>query len=546
LADKESVLWADEVWLKGRIYTVDASFSVVSALAWKDGIIVYVGDDEGAGAFIGKNTVVEDMSGKTVFPGFIDTHLHLEMYGDSLLKLRLKGCSKAAILDLVAETAKKTPPGEWILGGLGWNNEDWEESAYPSLQELDRAAPKHPVLLPRIDGHMVWFNSLALEMAGISANVANPPGGEFLRKSDGQLLGCATDVAADMVRDRIPPPDKAYKTKALLAAQEKLLAYGVTGIQDAYTSPELAERLKELYTDTLFKLRFSGALVNAVGPDADPAVVPYLDSCPQTGLCGGFFTVRTVKLFADGSLGAQSAALMEAYNDRPGYRGMLMHNDDDFYAMVREAAGRDMQVMVHAIGDAAIEQTLSVFERVEPEFSLENRRFRIEHFQLVRDNFCSRAKNLGVIAAMQGSHGPNSASMAEHRLGMQRAANSYAIGKVQRALGMVAGGSDAPVAEPNPLLGIHASVTRTNSALQPRGGFFPENALTREAAIRSYTSWAAYALFAEQERGAIEKGKKADVTVLDGDIMILPADEILQVRVLRTVIDGKTVYPHDS
>jgi predicted amidohydrolase YtcJ len=531
------------VWLKGCVYTVDASFSIVSALAWKDGVIVYAGDDEGAGAFIGTNTIVEDMSGKTVFPGFIDTHLHLEMYGDSLLKLRISGCSKADILDLVAETAKKTPHGEWILGGMGWNNEDWTDSAYPSREELDQAAPNHPALLPRIDGHMVWLNSAALKRAGVSAHTANPPGGEFLRKGDGQLLGCATDAAADMVRGRIPPPDKAYKNKAVLAAQEKLLAYGITGIQDAYTSWELTELLKELYTGSLFKLRFSGALVNALGPHADPAMAAYLASCPEIGLFGGFFTVRAVKLFADGSFGAQSAALMEEYRDRPGYRGMLMYKDECFYKLVREAAKRDMQVMVHAIGDAAIEQTLSVFERVAQEFSIKDRRFRIEHFQLVWENFCSRAKNLGVIAAMQGAHGPNSASMAEHRLGKQRAANSYAIGKVQRAMGMIAGGSDAPVSEPNPIEGIHASVTRTNSKLQPEGGFFPENALIKEAAVRSYTSWAAYSLFAEQERGSIEKGKKADLTVLDADIMTIPADDILKVRVLRTVIDGETVYP---
>jgi predicted amidohydrolase YtcJ len=244
-----------------------------------------------------------------------------------------------------------------------------------------------------------------------------------------------------------------------------------------------------------------------------------------------------------------------------------------------------MQVMVHAIGDAAIEQTLGAFEKVASElphqsegtarefprqnkgaasgfplqsegtaafppqsegaasaFPLADRRFRIEHFQLLRDDFCPRAKRLGVIAAMQGAHGPNSASMALRRLGAPRAAKAYAIGTVARALGMVAGGSDAPVVEPDPLLGIHASVTRKTRALQPPGGFFPENALTREAALRSYTSWAAYALFAEQDRGTIEPGKQADLTVLDRDIMTIPADEILEARVLRTVIHGETVY----
>jgi predicted amidohydrolase YtcJ len=521
---------------------VDSSFSTASALAWKNGYICYVGDDAGARDLAGETTVVEDLAGKTVFPGFIDTHLHLEMYGDSLFKLCLRGCSRDQIIHLVQKAAEQTPAGEWIIGGVGWDNGEWEDTSFPSRRDLDHAAPHNPVFLPRIDGHMVWLNSQAFAAAGIPENTPNPPGGEFLRGPDGRLAGCASDAAADLVRKKMPPLDKKYRQKIALAAQDKLLGFGITGVQDASTTGDLVESLKELYRSGLFKLRFSGALANALGKQRDPGMAEYLACCPEIGSFDGSFTIRTIKLFADGSLGSGTAALMEDYSDRPGYRGELIHDEAELCRLVFEAAKRGMQVMVHAIGDAAIDETLSAFEQVITGLSLKDHRFRIEHFQLLQDDFCPRAKKLGVVVAMQGAHGPNSASMAWQRLGPGRAGNSYALGKVQRILGSIAGGSDAPVASPNPLDGIHAALTRTNDKLRPPGGFYPENALSREAAVRSYTSWAAYALFVEQERGSLETGKRADLVLLDKDLMEVPADAILGIQVLRTVIGGETVY----
>ncbi|MDR2631083.1 MAG: amidohydrolase [Spirochaetaceae bacterium] len=546
MEDRDASAGADEVWFNGRIYTTDPSFSRVPALAWKNGYICYAGDDEGARKLAGRNTAVENLAGKAVFPGFIDTHLHLEMYGDSLFKLCLRGCSKDQIIRLVQNAAERTPAGEWIVGGLGWDNGGWEDTSFPSLRDLDHAAPHNPVLLPRIDGHMVWLNSRALAAAGITEETPNPPGGEFLRGPDGRLAGCASDAAADLVRKKIPPCDKKYRQKILLAAQDKLLGFGVTGVQDASSTEDLVESLKELYRSGLFKLRVSGALINALGDHADPGMAKCLARGPEIGLFDGSFTIRAVKLFADGSLGSGTAALMEDYSDRPGYRGKLMYDEAELYRLVFEAAKRGMQLMVHAIGDAAIDETLSVFERVITGLSLKDHRFRIEHFQLIQGDFCHRAKRLGVLAAMQGAHGPNNASMAEQRLGSGRAENSYALGKVQRILGRIAGGSDAPVANPNPLDGIHAALTRTNDKLRPPGGFYPENALSRDAAVRSYTSWAAYALFADRERGSLEAGKRADLVLLDRDLMEVPPDDIPGIQVLRTVIGGETVYRRGS
>jgi predicted amidohydrolase YtcJ len=533
---------ADHVWLNGNIYTVDNQFSRVQALAYNQGFIVCAGSNEDVRQYIGSKTQVEDLGGKTVLPGFIDSHLHLMEYGQSLLLLKIRDLSKQEILDQVKEAAKTTPPDKWIVGGIGWNNEVWDDPSYPTMQELDAAAPNHPALLPRMDGHMIWVNSRAFKAAGITDSSSNPPQGEFLRASDGRLQGCASNAANQLIRSFIPVPAKDERRRAFLAAQEKLLAYGVTGVQDANTTIEMVQDIKELLVQGEYKLRFAGALSNALKPDTPQAMKDYLKQCPEIGLFDGRYTLRSVKFLADGSVGAQSAALLEDYLDRPGHRGMLMFKDEEFYAMVKTAAGKKMQAITHAIGDAAIDQTISVYGRVLSEIPLRDHRFRIEHFQTVTGNSRERAKVLGILASMQPTHAPNSASMALRRLGQERARGAYAAGLVLSALGQVAAGSDAPVAPPDPIDGIHSAVTRTNNRLEPKGGFFPENALTREQAVRAYTIWAAYALFVENERGSIERGKRADFVILDKDIMNSGADEILKIKVLRTVIGGEDVY----
>jgi predicted amidohydrolase YtcJ len=267
-----------------------------------------------------------------------------------------------------------------------------------------------------------------------------------------------------------------------------------------------------------------------------------MEQCPEIALFDNRYTVRTVKFFADGSLGGRSAALFEDYADRPGWRGILMYEDEDLYRMVKETARRGLRAMTHAIGDAAMVQTLSAYEKVLAEFPLEDHRFRIEHFPLITGNSLERAKALGVLAAMQATHAPSGGDMSIRRLGYERARGGLALNQVQMALGMVAGGSDAPVDVPDPRDGIYASVTRRSRRGIPQGGLFPEHALTREAALRSYTIWAAVALFAEQECGSIEPGKRADLTILDTDIMEAPVEDILTATILRTIVNGETVY----
>lgn len=504
--------------------------------------LVYVGKNEGAKALIGPDTKIFDLGGKTVVPGFIEGHIHLQQYGESLLTLPIRDLSKEEILESVKNAVAHLAPGQWLVGGMGWNNEVWEDPSYPSKEELDRVSPENPVMLPRMDGHMIWVNSRAFETCGIDDSTPNPAGGEFFRTADGHLQGCAANAASIIIKNHIPAPDKNRRFQALLAAQKQLLSYGVTSVNDMSTDWNNVCDLKELFETGKYLLRFHGALRGALGKDADPALHEYFLKCPEIDLYDRHYTVGAVKFLGDGSVGAQSACLFEDYTDRPGHRGTKMYTDEEFYEVVKEAAAHHMQVVTHAIGDATIDQVLRVYEKVLKEIPIPDHRFHIEHFQTVTGDSRERAKKLGVWASMQPTHAPNSASMALRRLGPDRASRAYAAGLVLKELGKISGGSDAPVAPPDPLDGIHSAVTRTNGKLIPEGGFFMENALTRDEALKAYTVWGAEAQFTEGQKGSLEVGKLADFVVLNRDLMAVPADELLNIRVVETVIGGECVY----
>ncbi len=538
----ETTTYAHHVWLGGHIYTEDDQAPLATALACEGQKLIYVGDDETAQKLIGPNTLVTDLKGHTVVPGFIEGHAHLQSYGESLLRLRIRDLSRQEILKAVGEAVKELEPGTWLVGGMGWNNEVWSDPSYPTRQELDAVSPHNPVMLPRMDGHMIWVNTQAFSACGITDDTPDPEGGEFFRNPDKTLHGCVANKAADMIKYYIPKPDKERRVKALLAAQKQLLAYGVTSVNDMSTDWENVCDLKELYEKGMYKLRFHGALRNALGQNADPKLYEYFLKCPEIDLYDKHYTVRAVKFLADGSVGAQSAALTEEYSDRPGHFGTRMYTDQQFYQEVSEAARHHMQAITHAIGDAAIDQVLRIYQQVLDEVPVPDHRFHIEHFQTITGDSRERAAKLGVWASMQPTHAPNSASMALRRLGETRAKGAYAAGLVLEILGRISCGSDAPVAPPDPLDGIHSAVTRTNGNLEPKGGFFPENAMTREQALKGYTIWGAYAQFTERDKGSLEKGKLADFVVLDQDLMTVDEDDLLRVRVLETIIGGETVY----
>lgn len=531
---------ADKVYRNGKIYTVDPAFHVVSCMAVGGGKILYIGGEDGLKNWIGAGTEVVDLDGKTVMPGFIDSHIHLRMFGRNASRLSTKDKSKEQILADVREAVRTMEPGRWLVSGTGWDNDWWEDPRYPSTEELDQVSPDNPVYLRRAAGGVFWANSLALKAAGIS-KTAEPDRQAVLVNADGIPSGCFSYHLAQRVEDCIPDSREEY-LEDVLAAQEILLSYGVVGFTEAIQHRDDAENMEALIREGKFKLRYYGALRDAVGRTADPATHEYFLTCPRIGAHNDHFTVRTIKMLIGGTVGAMSATHYEEFLDNPGNFGHPNYTDEELDEAFLEADRQGMQIMCHAIGDRDIDQYLEALERLNKVSPINGKRNRIEHFQLIRGDSPERAKALGLVPSMQAMHAPNSSRMAMRRLGPERARHAYAMGEVLRRVGIVAGGSDGPVATPNVMSGIHAAVTRKNDLMEPEGGFFPENAITREEAVRSYTIWAAYAQFAEDKRGSLECGKYADLVILDRDPMMVPEDDIPTIRVLETVIDGKTEY----
>ena len=563
----------DRVWINGNIITMDGAIPRAEAFAADaSGRFTYVGDTESALLTAGitewaqmqaadgeirtfevaakdRRITVTDLAGSTVTPGFIESHSHFLMYGQSLLELPIRDRSKEEILAMTAEAVRKLSPGEWLVGGMGWNNEVWEDPSYPTKEELDRVSPDNPVMMPRMDGHMIWVNSKAFELCGITADTPDPEGGEFFRNTDGSLQGCCANGAGNLVKSFLPKPDADARRKAYLAAQEAMLSFGITTVTDMATTLGMVHDVKDLIESGDMKLRFYGNLRNERGSFTEESATAeekeYFEKCPEIGLYNDHFTIRSCKFLGDGSVGAQSAHMLQDYSDRPGHKGIGMYTDEELYRNFLLAAEHGMQIAIHSIGDATIDQVLRTYERVLKEVPNPDHRFRIEHFQTVTGDTPQRAYALHVIPSMQPMHAPNSASMAARRLGEERIRGAYAAGLVLKSTGIVALGSDAPVATPRVMSGIHAAVTRTNDSFSPEGGFCMENAITPEEALKGYTVWGAYTQYADNVRGSISAGKCADFVIMDRDVLEVAEnspDELLDIRILGTYIDGECVY----
>lgn len=530
------------VYKNGNIYTMDACNSKARAIVVKDTKIVYIGEDKGIEKWLADADEVTDLQGRTVLPGLIEGHTHLDKLGEVSMQIDCFWKQKEEIFEQLRKKKESLKPGEWVQSDFGWNEDVWENKGYPTKEELDEIIPDHPVALGRCDGHMIWLNSKALEIAGITKDTPNPQGGEILKREDGELLGCVSDNACKLVVDKIPPLMGERMEEAFLCAQNISFQLGFTSVMAMNLVTRHIEAIKNLYEKGAMKLRISGAIGSLPGEAEDPKLKKYYETGPEKELYENHFNIRAVKLFADGSFGSQSAALFEDYTDRPGYRGKLNHTDEELYGLVREAHSHGFQVITHAIGDRANQQVIDVYEKALKENWNENHRFRIEHFQLVSNENVKKIKELGILPGMQAIHAPRSAQMAERRIGKERAARSYASGMPWKEGIRVIGGSDSPSSPANPFWGIYAAVTRKDQDGKPEGGWFPENCISREAAVRSYTQWAAYGQFEEDIKGTLEIGKLGDFVVLDRDIMTCPEDEIKETTVLRTVLDGNTVY----
>ncbi len=530
---------AERIFFNGVIYTVDAAFSKGSVLACRNGEILYVGNDrKAAERVVSPHAERVNLEGKTVVPGLVEGHMHFLSEGQYLSEMDIFYKPKAEILHLVAQEAQSLGPGKWIIG-RGWNHESWLENTWPTKEDLDAVAPDNPVALTRVDHHSLWGNSLALQAAGINRNTPDPQGGEILRGADGDPQGILIDTPMFMVREAIPPLSEAETLEAYRKAQQELFRYGITSIADAGQSVENFQTLSRAYRDGLLKIRVHGMLAGYSGQD-----VLYLEAGgkPVSGLYDERLSLRAFKAVCDGSLGSRSAWLLAAYADRPGHRGNSRYTDEELSAFVKRARLNGFQACLHGIGNAAVRQALNAIERVLAEYPLPDHRYRIEHFQIVEPEDRQRARRLGIIPTMQTIHATSDRQMAERRLSSETIAEAYAWRRWLDQGGIFANGSDAPMEVLNPFLGFHAAVTRQDCSGAPPGGWYPDQKLSRKEALQSYTIWAAYAEFTEHRKGSLERGKLADFTVLDKDIMTCPAAELKDTRALMTILGGEIVY----
>ena len=534
---------AELLLVNGNIYTMNESVPHAEAVAMKGKRIVFVGSNADAKKFSGNVPRTIDLKGATVLPGLTDSHYHILGVGERLIRLNLQGIqSRQAFLDKVKERVTHTPAGKWVTG-RGWIETFWQPPTFPTRAELDKIAPNNPVFLERADGHGAVANTAALRLAGIDAKTKNPFGGEIVRdKKSGEATGMLLDNAMDLVGNQVPPPTPEEMERAFALGVQRTLSLGLCEIQNPGSSLIEMEMMRKLCAAGKVKLR----IYNAVwGPGAPAQWL--LKNGQILNEDEHHFTTRTIKVIFDGSLGSRSAALLKPYSDAPDTSGFLTQKETDLRPMFQEALRRGIQVETHAIGDRANHEILDLYEEafkaVPPnERKIEEPRWRVEHAQILTPNDLPRFASLGVIASMQPSHAISDLFFAPRRLGMERLAGCYAWKSLLKSGAVIAAGSDAPVEEGNPLIEFYAAVARKSINGFSGPGWHPEEAVTRDQALKMLTRSPAYAAFEEKEKGSIEPGKLADLTVLSKDIMKIDEPAILQTHCLATVIDGEIVY----
>ena len=503
------------------------------ALAISDGRIVAAGTDDEVLKWKGKKTQVIDLGGHFVLPGLNDAHVHLASGGFEKLNVNLVGSkSLEEMKQRIAARVKTAAPGEWIKGE-GWDHTLWAEQKTPTRQDIDAVTGDHPGIFTRVDGHIAVANTAALKAAGITAQTPDPQGGKIDHDEKGEPTGILRETAMGLVQSKVPPPTAAQRRRAAELALEDAARAGITSAQDfsdwqdflVYEQLEkegkLTLRISEwlpfdLPVETLKKMR-------AHHPASDPML--------HTAMLKGFM---------DGSLGSRTAAMLAPYDDDPKNAGIPRYEQQKLNDMAVERAKAGFQLGFHAIGDRGTRMALEAFALAEKESPKRDFRFRIEHAQVVAPDDFKKFKDLGVIASMQPNHLLTDMNWAEAHIGAERAKHSYAWKEFLDDGVVLAFGTDYPVEPITPFRGIYCAVTRKNEAGTKE--YFPEQKITIDQAIAAYTTGAAYAQFAENEKGTLAPGMLADFVVLDRDLTKVDPPEILKTKVLRTVVGGKTVY----
>jgi predicted amidohydrolase YtcJ len=528
---------ADLVLLTAKIWTGEAERPQAEALAVREGRIIAVGRTREIEALAGPATRVVQGRGRRVVPGLIDSHTHMSMGGFNLLAVDLRHTKDEG--DFTAQLARfagTRPAGQWITDGA-WDHQQWAVPRLPTRALLDPATGDRPTCIARQDGHMVVCNSLALKLAKITRDTPDPPGGVIVRDATGEPTGVLKDSAMDAVWAVRPARTLEEVTEALRTAMRHAAKNGVTSVQDL---PGNSRDLEAWET-----LRQRGEMAVRVNYRPSLSVWEKARDKRAGMKKDEWLRVGGVKGYADGSLGSSTALFFDPYDDDPGNRGVFAAEAIPLATLEDRVAAADaagLQVEIHAIGNRANAEILDVFERVAAKNGAKDRRFRIEHAQHLRVSDIPRFARLGVIASMQPYHAIDDGRWAEKRIGRERSKTTYAFRSLLDSKAVLAFGSDWDVAPLSPLEGIFAAVTRRTIDGKNPGGWFPEQKITAEEALRAYTSSAAYAAFEEKEKGTLSAGKLADFVVLSADPLSMGLERIEKITVVMTVVGGRAVY----
>jgi predicted amidohydrolase YtcJ len=482
-----------------------------------------------------KTDFAVDAQGKVVIPGLIDSHLHVMGLGFSALTLDLSETTSLADAQAkIAAYAAENPERRWIIG-RGWNQEKWGLGRFPTAAELDAAVSDRPVWLARVDGHAGWANSAALAAAGVTAATTDPAGGRIERDAGGSPSGVLVDQATELVEKVLPAPRPEDRDLALAKAQEMLIHMGITAVADMGTSIEDWQAMRRAGDLGWLRLRI---MAYALGPEAMTLIG---GPGPTPWLYDDRLRLNGVKLYLDGALGSRGAWLKQPYADDPGNTGLPLMSGDQLRNFMSRAALDRFQVAVHAIGDAANGELLSAIGELRGTYT-GDRRWRIEHAQIVDPADIPMFASGDIVASMQPLHQTSDRLMAEARLGSARLRGAYAWKSIADTGAPLAFGSDAPVESPDVFAGLAAAITRTDAAGQPFGGWMPQERISREQALAAYTAGGAWAGFAEGRFGSLAVGERADFVVVDRDPLLVSPAEIRSTRVLQTWIGGERVF----
>nr|WP_083320652.1 amidohydrolase [Hymenobacter glacialis] len=524
---RESV---DLLVTNATVYTVDSTFAKAEAFAVKDGKFVAVGSSADLKAKY-QATKEVDAKGQFVYPGFYDAHCHFYRYALALPSADLVGTSSwKEVIQKLQENRRKYPQAAWLTG-RGWDQNDWPTKQFPTKDTLDLLFLDVPVLITRVDGHAAVVNQKALDLAGVTASTPIS-GGTITRNAQGRLTGLLVDNATRLVSSKIPNPTSAESNRLLLQAQQLCLAVGLTSLADAGLDRADIEQMAALQQQGQLKLRLH-VMLNPTAPNR----AHYLKNGP---ILTDQLTVSSFKVYADGALGSRGACLVEPYADKLKETGFLLSTEKEYRALAKELAASKFQMNTHAIGDSANRIILNIYG--EALKGQKDRRWRIEHAQVVTPADMPKFGQYGIVPSVQPTHATSDMYWAGERLGAARLKTAYAYAELLKQYGQLALGSDFPVEDINPLYGFHSAVARQDAKNYPTGGFQMENAISRPDALRGMTTWAAHAAFEEKRKGQIKPGMLADFVVMGTDLITAPNEQLRNASVLQTWIGGQQVF----